>query len=109
MNVNGGVYVDDTGVSQSSPTSNVSSVEKWIGDRFLEPALGDRLFVHRQRARAAFARAAAVIGEVEANCATASGQRFRGGNEARPRLALCEQQNRGHAREPVAGSWFRTC
>ena len=47
MNVNGGVYVDDTGVSQSSPTSNVSSVEKWIGDRFLEPALGDRLFVHR--------------------------------------------------------------
>jgi hypothetical protein len=34
------------------------------GDRFLEPALGDRLSVHRQRALAAFAGAAAVVGEV---------------------------------------------
>jgi hypothetical protein len=31
VNVNGGVYVDDTGVPQSSLTSNVSSVEKWMG------------------------------------------------------------------------------
>jgi hypothetical protein len=34
VNVNGGVYVDDTGVPQSSPTSNVSSVEKWMGTVF---------------------------------------------------------------------------
>ena len=50
------------------------------GDRFLEPALRDRLFVHRQRARAAFAGAAAVVGEVEADRAAARGQRIRGGD-----------------------------
>jgi hypothetical protein len=79
VNVNGGVYVDDTGVPQSSPHIERVVGREVDGDRFLEPALGDRLCVHRQRARAAFA-GAAVVGEVEADRAAAPGQRFRGGD-----------------------------
>jgi hypothetical protein len=80
VNVNGGVYVDGTAVPPVLPHIERVVGREMDGDRFLEPALGDRLFVHRQRAGAAFAGAAAVVGEVEADRAAASGQRIRGGD-----------------------------
>ena len=76
---------------QSAPTSKVSSVEKTTGTVLSMRPWGHLLVVDRQCSGAAFARAAAVVGEVDADRAGAVGPRLRGGD----RVAL--------AAEPVEG------
>ena len=63
---------------QSAPTSKVSSVEKTTGTVLSMQAFGHLLVVDRQCPGAAFAGAAAVVGEVEADRAGAVGQRLCG-------------------------------